>query len=47
MIELRRSADPNGVPVNKALGGVYGKLGLSSLAEQALSRAALTRARHP
>jgi tetratricopeptide (TPR) repeat protein len=47
MLELRRSADPNGVPVNTALATVYGKLGLSSLADQARSRAALTRARHP
>jgi hypothetical protein len=47
MLELRRSADPCGVPVNTALAGVYGKLGLSSLADQARSRAALTRARHP
>ena len=47
LLELRRSADPNGVPVNTALADVYGKLGLSSLAEQARSRAALTRARHP
>ena len=47
LLELRRCADPYGVPVNTILGGVYGKLGLSSLAEQALARAALTRARHP
>jgi hypothetical protein len=46
-LEIRRSADPNGVFVNTALAGVYGKLGLGSLAEQALGRAALTRARHP
>jgi tetratricopeptide (TPR) repeat protein len=46
-LEQRRSADPNGVPVNTALADVYGKLGLSSLAAQARSRAALTRARHP
>ena len=46
LLELRRSADPGGVPVNTALAAVYGKLGLASLAEQALSRAALTRARH-
>jgi hypothetical protein len=45
-LERRRSADPHGVPLNTALAGVYGKLGLSSLAEQARSRAALTRARH-
>jgi hypothetical protein len=47
MLELRRRADPYGVPVNTALAAVYGKLGLSSLAEQARGRAALTRARHP
>jgi hypothetical protein len=47
MLELRRSADPYGVPVNTALAAVYGRLGLDSLADQARSRAALTRARHP
>jgi hypothetical protein len=46
LLELRRNADPGGVPVNTALAAVYGRLGLASLAEQALSRAALTRARH-
>jgi hypothetical protein len=46
-LELRRSADPNGVPVNTALAEVYAKLGLNALAEQARGRAALTRARHP
>jgi hypothetical protein len=47
VLELRRSADPLGVPVNTALAAVYGQLGLLSLADQARSRAALTRARHP
>jgi hypothetical protein len=47
MLELRRRADRNGVPVNSALAAVYGQLGLRSLADQARSRAALTRARHP
>ena len=47
MLELRRSADPNGVPVNNALAAVYARLGLSFLADQARSRAALTLARHP
>jgi hypothetical protein len=47
MLELRRSADPFGVPVNTALAGLYGKLGLNSLADQARSRAALTSARRP
>jgi hypothetical protein len=47
MLELRRRADPYGVPLNTALASVYGRLGLRSLADQARSRAALTRARHP
>jgi hypothetical protein len=47
MLELRRSTDPYGVPVNAALATVYGQLGLRSLADQARGRAALTRARHP
>ena len=47
VLELRRSADPRGVPVNAALAAVYSQLGLPSLADQARSRAALTRARHP
>jgi tetratricopeptide (TPR) repeat protein len=46
MLELRRKADPNGVAVNTALGSLYAKLGLSALAEQARTRAALTRARY-
>ena len=46
MLELRRNADPDGVPVNTALATVYSKLGLDALAEQAKSRAALTRFRH-
>jgi hypothetical protein len=46
MLELRRSADPNGVPVNAALAAVYSKLGLDVLADQARGRAALTRFRH-
>lgn len=45
MLEVRRSADPHGVPVNAALAAVYGRLGLRALAEQARSRAALTRSR--
>ena len=47
MLELRRNADPDGVPVNTALAAVYSKLGLDALADQAKSRAALTRFRHP
>jgi len=46
MLELRRNADPDGVPVNSALADIYGKLGLPQLAEQARARAALTRTRH-
>ncbi len=46
LLELRRAADPNGVPLNAALGRVYGELGLDALADLARSRAALTRARH-
>jgi hypothetical protein len=46
MLELRRNADPDGVPVNNALADIYGRLGLPQLAQQARSRAALTRMRH-
>lgn len=46
LLETRRSADPGGAPVNAALAEVYAQLGLPLLAEQARSRAALTRARH-
>jgi hypothetical protein len=46
-LELRRMADPNGVPVNRALAAVYAKLGLPDLANQAHARAQRTRARHP
>jgi tetratricopeptide (TPR) repeat protein len=47
MLELRRVADPDGVPVNTALGHVYARLGLTTLADEARGRAAATRARHP
>ncbi len=47
MLELRRAADPVGVPVNTALAGVYTRLGLPELAGQAAARAARTRSRHP
>ena len=47
MLEQRRVADPNGVPLNMALAGVYEKLGLRELERAARARAALTRARHP
>lgn len=46
MLELRRSVDPNGVPVNAALAAVYAELGLAALADEARSRAADTRVRH-
>jgi hypothetical protein len=46
MLESRRKADPDGVPVNAALAGVYAQLGLPELAAQAHARAARTRARH-
>ena len=35
MLELRRAADPQGVPVNTALGEVYAELGLTALAREA------------
>ncbi|MDB6082495.1 MAG: tetratricopeptide repeat protein 38 family protein [Gammaproteobacteria bacterium] len=47
MLELRRVSDPDGVPLNSALSGVYARLGLPRLAEQARVRAAVTRSRHP
>jgi hypothetical protein len=47
MLELRRTSDSGGAPVNSALADVYAKLGLPDLADQARVRAALTRARHP
>jgi predicted Zn-dependent protease len=46
MLETRRAADPDGVPVNEALARVYADLGLPALAEKARARAAATRARH-
>jgi hypothetical protein len=46
-LELRRSTDPDGVPVNSALGRVYAELGLPALAERAQARAAATLLRHP
>ena len=47
ILELRRAADPDGVPLNTALAAVYRQLGLPELAAQASARAALTRSRHP
>jgi tetratricopeptide (TPR) repeat protein len=46
MLELRRAADPQGVPVNAALAHVYARLGLAALADEARGRAASTRVRH-
>jgi hypothetical protein len=46
MLELRRCADPLGVPVNAALAGVYAGLGLAALADEARARSAGTRRRH-
>jgi hypothetical protein len=47
ILELRRAADPNSVPVNTALAALYAEMGLPTLAEQARMRAATTRSRHP
>jgi hypothetical protein len=47
LLELRRRSDPDGVPVNAALGRVYALLGLPEQAERARVRAAMTHARHP
>jgi hypothetical protein len=46
ILELRRHVDPDGVPVNTALGLVYDKLGLTELAQKARTRAADSRQRH-
>ena len=46
MLELRRAADPDGVPVNSALACVYDRIGLATLADEARGRAAAVRARH-
>jgi tetratricopeptide (TPR) repeat protein len=45
VLELRRQADPDGVPVNSALAAVYRRLGLEPQALRAADRAAATRAR--
>jgi tetratricopeptide (TPR) repeat protein len=47
MLEQRRAADPYSVPVNTALAGVYAKLGLATLADEARGRAAAALARNP
>ena len=46
MLETRRGAEPDSVPVNTALASVYSQLGLESLAAQARARADAARARH-
>jgi hypothetical protein len=46
MLELRRGADPNGVPVNTALAAIYTRLGLRELSDRARDRAVRTRAEH-
>jgi hypothetical protein len=38
VLETRRLADPLGVPVNRALGEVYERLGLPALAAEARAR---------
>ncbi|HUE11485.1 MAG TPA: tetratricopeptide repeat protein [Steroidobacteraceae bacterium] len=47
MLERKRSADPESVPINRALAAVYADLGLPAPAEQARARAAATLSRHP
>ena len=47
MLELRRAAQPDSVPVNLALADQYGKLGLPQQAERARARAHAARLRHP
>ncbi len=42
VLEMRRTYDPDGVPLNLLLGDVYAKSGLPSLAEEARARAART-----
>lgn len=44
ILELRRTRDPDGAPVNRALGDVYARVGLPEESETAYRRAALTRA---
>ena len=46
LLELRRRADPDGVPLNAALSAVYEGLGLRAQAMEARERAAAARARH-
>ncbi len=46
VLELRRRADPNGVPINRALADVYTRLGLKPEAARAAARAARTLSSH-
>jgi hypothetical protein len=46
LLEARRAADPDGVPVNQTLAAVYVQLGLPAIAAHAQARADATRARH-
>jgi predicted Zn-dependent protease len=39
VLEMRRTFDPDGVPLNRMLADVYKKTGLPELAEAALNRA--------
>ena len=44
VLEMRRTYDPDGVPLNLMLGAVYEKSGLPDLAAQARARAERTLA---
>ncbi|WP_299413407.1 tetratricopeptide repeat protein [uncultured Sulfitobacter sp.] len=46
VLEMRRTYDPDGVPLNLMLGEVYAKSGLPVLAEEARARAAQTLSQH-
>ena len=47
VLEMRRTYDPDGVPLNLLLGEVYAKTGLPALADEARARAAQTLAGQP
>jgi hypothetical protein len=44
VLEMRRTYDPDGVPLNLLLGDVYDRTGLPELAQEARARAARTLA---
>lgn len=46
VLEMRRTYDPDGVPLNLMLGDVYDQSGLPTLAHEARARAAQTLAQH-